>query len=84
MISRRNGDKVAAITPGPQRVGEEDRRVRQGDQHARRSSSRRTRRDSSSTAPRSSSQPRRAVDASGIAGMRINHNLNVHVDGFEA
>ena len=22
------------------------------------------------------------VDASGIAGLRINHNLNVHVDGF--
>ncbi len=29
-----------------------------------------------------SSQAPSAVDASGIAGMRINHNLNVHVDGF--
>lgn len=29
-----------------------------------------------------SSQAASAVDASGIAGMRINHNLNVHVDGF--
>jgi hypothetical protein len=28
------------------------------------------------------SQPTASVDASGIAGMRINHNLNVHVDGF--
>lgn len=28
------------------------------------------------------SQPASAVDASGIAGLRINHNLNVHVDGF--
>lgn len=27
-------------------------------------------------------QPASAVDAAGIAGMRINHNLNVHVDGF--
>ena len=23
-----------------------------------------------------------AVDAAGIAGLRINHNLNVHVEGF--
>ena len=22
------------------------------------------------------------IDASGIAGLRINHNLNVHVEGF--
>lgn len=29
-----------------------------------------------------SSQPTGSVDAAGIAGMRINHNLNVHVDGF--
>jgi len=28
------------------------------------------------------SQPTASVDASGIAGLRINHNLNVHVDGF--
>jgi hypothetical protein len=28
------------------------------------------------------SQPASAVDAAGIAGLRINHNLNVHVDGF--
>ncbi|MGE0448937.1 MAG: hypothetical protein AB7Q29_05070 [Vicinamibacterales bacterium] len=28
------------------------------------------------------SAPVAQVDASGIAGMRINHNLNVHVDGF--
>ena len=28
------------------------------------------------------SQPTSAVDGSGIAGLRINHNLNVHVDGF--
>jgi hypothetical protein len=27
-------------------------------------------------------QPTASVDASGIVGMRINHNLNVHVDGF--
>jgi hypothetical protein len=29
-----------------------------------------------------SSQPTAKVDASGIVGLRINHNLNVHVDGF--
>lgn len=29
-----------------------------------------------------SSQPTSGVDAAGIAGLRINHNLNVHVDGF--
>ena len=29
-----------------------------------------------------SSQPTSGVDGAGIAGMRINHNLNVHVDGF--
>lgn len=28
------------------------------------------------------SAPASDVDASGIVGMRINHNLNVHVDGF--
>ena len=28
------------------------------------------------------SQPRNAVDAEGIAGLRINHNLDVHIDGF--
>ena len=28
------------------------------------------------------SQPTASVDAAGVAGMRINHNLNVHVDGF--
>jgi hypothetical protein len=28
------------------------------------------------------SQPTSSIDASGIVGMRINHNLNVHVDGF--
>jgi hypothetical protein len=28
------------------------------------------------------SQPSASIDASGIAGLRINHNLNVHVDGF--
>ena len=27
-------------------------------------------------------QPTSAVDGSGIAGLRVNHNLNVHVDGF--
>jgi hypothetical protein len=27
-------------------------------------------------------QPASNVDASGIVGLRINHNLNVHVDGF--
>lgn len=27
-------------------------------------------------------QPLASVDGAGIAGMRINHNLNVHVDGF--
>lgn len=29
-----------------------------------------------------SAQPTASVDAAGIAGLRINHNLNVHVDGF--
>jgi hypothetical protein len=29
-----------------------------------------------------SSQPAAKVDANGIVGLRINHNLNVHVDGF--
>lgn len=29
-----------------------------------------------------SSQAASAVDASGIAGLRVNHNLNVHIDGF--
>lgn len=28
------------------------------------------------------SQPATAVDGAGIAGLRVNHNLNVHVDGF--
>lgn len=28
------------------------------------------------------SQPAANVDAGGIAGLRVNHNLNVHVDGF--
>ena len=29
-----------------------------------------------------SSQPTAKVDAAGLFGLRINHNLNVHVDGF--
>ena len=29
-----------------------------------------------------SSQPAAGVDGAGIAGLRVNHNLNVHVDGF--
>ena len=29
-----------------------------------------------------SAQPTSSVDGTGIVGMRINHNLNVHVDGF--
>lgn len=29
------------------------------------------------------SQARSAVDAEGIAGLRVNHNLDVHVDGFK-
>ena len=28
------------------------------------------------------SQPAASVDASGIAGLRVNHNLNLHVDAF--
>jgi hypothetical protein len=28
------------------------------------------------------SVPASEVDASGIAGLRVNHNLNVHIDGF--
>lgn len=28
------------------------------------------------------SQPLASVDGAGIAGLRVNHNLNVHVDGF--
>ena len=28
------------------------------------------------------SQPRSQIDADGIAGLRINHNLNVQVEGF--
>lgn len=28
------------------------------------------------------SQPAAGVDVSGIAGLRVNHNLNVHIDGF--
>lgn len=29
-----------------------------------------------------SAQPAAGVDGAGIAGLRVNHNLNVHVDGF--
>ena len=29
-----------------------------------------------------SSQPLASVDGAGIAGLRVNHNLNVHIDGF--
>lgn len=28
------------------------------------------------------SQPLASVDGAGIAGLRVNHNLNVHIDGF--
>ena len=27
-------------------------------------------------------QPRTQIDTNGVAGLRINHNLNVHVEGF--
>jgi hypothetical protein len=82
MISRRNGDKVTAIVPWTDHAS-----VKQTD-----ASKKGTNMLSIVVAPDKTrflvngtevnSLPTSGVDASGIAGLRINHNLNVHVDGF--
>ena len=82
MISRRNGDKVTAVTPWTDNAS-----VKKTD-----ASTKGTNMLSIVVAPDKTrflvngtevaSQPSSSVDASGIAGLRINHNLNVHVDGF--
>jgi hypothetical protein len=82
MISRRTGDKVTAITPWTDNAS-----VKKTD-----ASTKGTNMLSIVVAPDKTrflingtevaSQASSNVDASGIAGLRINHNLNVHVDGF--
>ena len=82
MISRRNGEKVTAVTPWTDHAS-----VKKTD-----ASTKGTNMLSIVVAPDKTrflvngtevaSQPSSSIDASGIAGLRINHNLNVHVDGF--
>jgi hypothetical protein len=82
MISRRAGEKVTAVVPWTTNAS-----VKKTD-----ASTKGTNMLSIVVAPDKtrflvngtevSAQPTTGVDASGIAGLRINHNLNVHVDGF--
>ena len=82
MISRRNGDKVTALVPWSDSAS-----VKKTD-----ATTKGTNMLSIVVAPDKvrflvngsevNSQAASAVDASGIAGLRINHNLNVHVDGY--
>jgi hypothetical protein len=82
MISRRNGDKVTAIVPWTENAA-----VKKTDASTKGTNvlsivvaSDKTRFLVNGTEV--NAQPASNVDASGIAGLRINHNLNVHVDGF--
>jgi len=82
MISRRNGDKVTALVPWTSNASVKKTA----------GTTKGTNMLSIVVAPDKtrflvngtevSSQPSANVDGSGIAGLRINHNLNVHVDGF--
>ena len=82
MISRRNGAKVSPIVAwtGNAAVKKTDASTKGTNLLAIVVAADRTRFLVNGTEV--GSQPTSAVDGSGIVGLRINHNLNVHVDGF--
>ncbi len=82
MISRRNGSQVQSVVPWSDNaaVKKTDASTRGNNLLAIAVAPDRTRFLVNGTEV--NAQPTSNVDASGIVGLRINHNLNVHVDGF--
>jgi len=82
MISRRNGEKVTALVPWTANasVKKTDAKMKGTNMLSIVVAPDKTRFLVNGTEV--NAQPSASVDASGIAGLRINHNLNVHVDGF--
>jgi len=82
MISRRNGEQVTAIVPWTANplVKKTDAKMKGTNMLSIVVAPDKTRFLVNGTEV--NAQPSAGVDASGIAGLRINHNLNVHVDGF--
>jgi hypothetical protein len=82
MISRRDGDKVTPVVPWTANaaVKKTDASTKGTNMLAIVVAPDRTRFLVNGTEV--GAQPTSVLDASGIVGMRINHNLNVHVDGF--
>lgn len=82
MISRRDGAKVSAVVPWTANaaVKKTDASTKGTNMLSVVVSSDKTRFLVNGTEV--NAQTTSAIDAAGIAGMRINHNLNVHVDGF--
>ena len=82
MISRRNGDKVTAIVPWTANgsVKKTDAKTKGTNMLSIVVAPDKTR--FLVNGAEVNAQPSASVDGSGIAGLRINHNLNVHVDGF--
>lgn len=82
MISRRNGANVSALVPwtGNAAVKKTDASAKGTNLLSIVVAADKTRFLVNGTEV--SVQPTSAVDGAGIAGLRVNHNLNVHVDGF--
>ena len=82
MISRRNGDKVTAVVPWTANasVKKTDAKTKGTNMLSIVVAADKTRFVVNGTEV--NAPPSASVDGSGIAGLRINHNLNVHVDGF--
>jgi hypothetical protein len=82
MISRRTGDKVTALVPWTDNasVKKTDAATKGTNMLSIVVAADKTRFLVNGTEV--NAQPTSNVDGAGIAGLRINHNLNVHVDGF--
>ena len=82
MISRRNGEKVTLLVPWTANasVKKTDAKMKGTNMLSVVVAPDKTRFMVNGTEV--NAQPSVSVDAAGIAGLRINHNLNVHVDGF--
>ena len=82
-VKKRAGTATPTVTAWTENARrEEGRRVRQDDQYAVDRRRQRQGQLPGRTAPKCRSAPIDQVDASGIAGLRVNHNLNVQVEGF--
>jgi hypothetical protein len=82
MISRRNGDKVTALVPWTANAAVKKTEPKANGKNLLAVVVAGDKVRFLVNGAEVNSQPASAVDAAGIAGLRINHNLNVHVDGF--